>query len=114
MGVFVEIGLTLFEEGVAALLGLVHGVVEHGGVAGQLLDARLAIEFGIEARLNHSESERRVFHHALSPRHAGIFKLGQRHNLIDEPHLECLLGGIFLAEEPNLPRLLLPDDAREI
>ena len=57
LGILFKIGLTLLQERLAALLCLVEEVVEHGGVAGKLLDARLTVELGIEARLDHAQGD---------------------------------------------------------
>ena len=57
LGILFKIGLTLLQERFAALLCLVEEVVEHGGVAGKLLDTRLTVELGIEARLDHAQGD---------------------------------------------------------
>ena len=53
-GVFFEVGFALFEEGLAAFLGFVEEVIEHGAVASEFLDTSLAIEFGIESGFDHT------------------------------------------------------------
>lgn len=50
----VEVGVSLFEEGVLAFLGFVHEVVHEGGVAGKFHEAVLAVEFGIEGTFDHA------------------------------------------------------------
>ena len=54
MGIFVEIGLTFFQESFATFLGFVERVVEHSGVAGKLLYTGLSVKFGIKSSFNHS------------------------------------------------------------
>lgn len=56
--ILVEVGLSLFEEGATSLLSLIEEIVEHCGVASQLLDSRLTVELGIQSRLDHAKSQR--------------------------------------------------------
>ena len=41
-------------------------------------------------------------------------ELIERHDLVHHAHLVGLLGGVLLAEVPDLPRPLLPDQAGEV
>jgi hypothetical protein len=43
-----------------------------------------------------------------------FFELGQRHDGVDEAHVEGLLGVVLAAEEPDLAGLLLADDAGHV
>ena len=36
------------------------------------------------------------------------------YNLVDQPHFQCLLGGVEPAQEPYLASLLLPHDASQV
>ena len=54
-----EVGLALFEESPAPFLRFVEKIVEHGGIAGKLLDACLSVEFGIQSGLDHAEGDGR-------------------------------------------------------
>ena len=56
--ILVEVGLSLFEEGATSLLSLIEEIVEHCGVASQLLNSRLTVELGIQSRLDHAKSQR--------------------------------------------------------
>ena len=75
LGVFVEVGLALLQEGAAAFLRLVEGVVEHCGVTGELLDTCLSVELSVEASLHHADGERRALHDRLAPGHRLILEL---------------------------------------
>ena len=52
-GIFLEVRLALFEECFSALLRLIEEIIQHGTVAGELLDASLSVKFRIETSLDH-------------------------------------------------------------
>ena len=45
-----EARLALLKERLAAFLSLSHRIIEHGGIASQLLNTSLTIQFGIQAK----------------------------------------------------------------
>ena len=90
-----------------ACLCLIHGIIEHGGIASQLLDTCLTIQLGIQSSLDHTESQRRTLHHDFSPLYTGILQLIERNHLVHHSHLLCLFCRILLAEEPDFTSLLL-------
>ncbi len=49
-----------------------------------------------------------------APRQSFFLQARERHHAIDEPHVERLPRVVLLAQKPNLARLLLAHDAREI
>ena len=51
--------------------------------------------------------------HAARPRDRLDLEVGERHDLVDETHVERGLRVVLLAEVPDLARLLLADHARE-
>src|SRR5438067_1019598 len=106
-----EVRLALVDVGVAALLRLLAHVVEERGITGQLLDARQPVVGGVHAALDHAQRQRAVLEHAAAPLHGLPLQVGQGHHLVDEAHLERLLGVVLLAQEPDLARLLLAHDS---
>src|SRR5205807_8365454 len=48
-----------------------------------------------------------------APRDGLRFAVGKRHDLVDQSHVERLPRVVLLAQEPDLARFLLPDDARQ-
>src|SRR3712207_4424313 len=58
-----EVGRSLLEVGVVALLRLLGQVIEQGCVASQLLDAGQAVVRGVQRRLEHPQRQRRVLEH---------------------------------------------------
>ena len=56
--IILEARLALLQECLAAFLCLIHGIIEHGGIASQLLDTSLTIQLGIQSSLDHTESQR--------------------------------------------------------
>src|ERR1700733_705247 len=97
-----EVGRPLLEVGVTALLRLFAHVEEEVRVVGQLLDPGEAILIGIEARLEHTERERRHDQHLAAPLDGLGLKLGERNDSVDEPHVERLLGVVLAAQKPDL------------
>src|SRR5437773_9228868 len=110
---FLEVGFPFLDIRVAPLLRLLTEVVKERGVTGELLDAREPIIGGVEARLQQAQGERAELEHAPAPRDRFLFELVERHDLVDQTHVERLLRVVLLAQEPDLARFLLPDDARE-
>ena len=62
----------------------------------------MAIAVGLSARISR--------HHASTSASSCV----GRHDLVDEPHLERLGGGVAAAQKPDLARPLLADEARQI
>ena len=58
LGILIEVGLPLLQEGFSSLLCLVKCIVEHGGIAGEFLYASLSVELSIESSLHHTDGER--------------------------------------------------------
>ncbi len=61
----------------------------------------LTIQLGIQASLNHAESQWGTLHQDFSLLHAGTLQLVERNHLVNHSHLFCLLCRILLAEEPD-------------
>src|SRR5947209_1197487 len=108
-----EIGLSLLDVRVATLLRLVAHVIEERRVAGELLDAGEPVVGGVHAGFDHAQSERAQLEHAAAPGHRLLLEVRERYDLVHEAHVERLLRVVLVAQEPDLARLLLPDDARE-
>ena len=112
--IILEARLALLKERLAALLSLIHRIIEHGGIASQLLNTSLTIQLGIQSSLDHTESQRRTLHHDFSPLYTGILQLIERNHLVHHSHLFSLLGRILLAEEPDFACLLLTYHAGKV
>src|SRR5919201_489916 len=113
LGELREVRLSLLHVRVAAYLRLFAHVVEERRVAGQLLDARQPVVRGVHACLDHAQRERAELEHLAAPRDRLLLQVGDRHDLVHEPHRQRLLRVVLLAQEPDLACLLLADDAGE-
>lgn len=112
--IFIKVWFTLFQERFATLPAPHHGVIEHGSIAGKLLNASLPIKFGIESSLHHSESERRTLHHRLRPLNTLILQLVERDDFVHQTHALSFPSRVLATKEPYLTGLLLSDDSCEI
>src|SRR5262249_4878276 len=102
-----KLGPSLLEGCALALWRLSGQVEEQGRVAGELLDAGEAVVRSIARRLDHAQRHRAVLEHAPAPRHRLALELLERHDRVDQPHVERFLRVVLTAQEPDLPRLLL-------
>src|SRR6266511_4064654 len=109
----VELGPALLEVGALAFLRLLAHVIEERRVAGELLDAGESVVGRVERRLQHAQRERAVPEHLPTPRDRLDLELLERDDLVHEAHVERLLRVVFVAQEPDLTRLLLADAAGE-
>src|SRR5215204_4989279 len=113
LGELAEVGLALLLVGVTALLCLFGAVEEEVRVVGELLDAGDAVLVGVEAGLQEAQRERRQLEHLAAPLDGLLLEPLERHDGVDEPHLERLPGVVLAAQEPDLLGLLGPDQARQ-
>ena len=67
----------------------------------------------VERRLQEPQRRRAHLQDALRPLPCLRHQLLLRHHLVHQPHLQRVLRRVLAAEVPDLPRLLLADDARE-
>src|SRR6185437_13580336 len=104
----------LFEERVAALFAFLTHVEEHRGVVGELGNAGHAVEFGVEGCLEQSQRYGAVLQHFARPGDALIFELSERHDFVDQAHVQRFLGAVLAAEVPDLTRLLLSNQPCEL
>src|SRR5215211_7308625 len=109
-----EVGLALLVVGVAALLSLRGLVEEEGGVACELLQAGLAVAVGVKGRLEAPDRHLGIGQDLAAPLHGLFLEALEGDDGVDEAHLEGLSGVVGPAEEPDLPRLLLADDAGQV
>ena len=79
----------------------------------ELLDAREAVLVGVEARLHEPQRERREREHLAAPLDRLLLEPVERHDGVDQPHLERLLGVVLAAQHPELLGLLRPDQRRQ-
>src|ERR1051325_2522207 len=112
--VFVEARLPLLHVRVALFLRLLRQVVEERGVAGEVEETDLPVAVGVHRRLQAPQRHRREGEHLPAPLHRLRFELIERHDGVDEAHVQRLLGVVLPAEEPDLARFFLPDDARRV
>jgi hypothetical protein len=80
---------------------------------GELLDSGQPVLGCVEARLEEPQGERGERRHLAAPRDRLVLQLVERHDRVDQPHVERLLRVIEPGEEPDLLRLLHPDVAGE-
>src|SRR4051812_13463833 len=109
-----EVGLALLEVGLLALAALVGGVVQQRRRAGELHHAGLAVAVGVHRQLEEAQRGRRHREHLAAPLQRGRLELGERDHGVDQAHVERLAGVVLPAQVPDLARLLLADDAREV
>src|SRR4051794_31875099 len=86
-----EVGRALLLERLAALTGLLAAVEEQVGVVGQLLDPGVAVLVGVKARLDKPQRKRREGKHLAAPGDRLPLETVERHDGVDQTHLERLL-----------------------
>src|SRR5438132_885699 len=104
----------LLEESLASLLRLFRPVVELERAEAELGDAAELLRVGIERLLREPECRRALLEELAAPAFRLGTKLRGRDDGVDEAHRERLLRRVLPAEVPDLPRLLLADDARQV
>mmetsp|Transcript_4781 Transcript_4781/g.8215 ORF Transcript_4781/g.8215 Transcript_4781/m.8215 type:complete len:274 (+) Transcript_4781:174-995(+) len=87
-------------------------VKHHGGVPAQLLNARCPILLRVQCGFDEAERGRAVANHLTAPDYGLLLEVFERHDGVDEPHLQRLLGVVEAAHEPHLLRLLGPNQPR--
>jgi hypothetical protein len=88
-------------------------VVEHGGIACQLLNASLTVELCVEASLDHSQCPR-LCCIMVSPLHLLILESVERHHPVYQSISSASCACVLTAEEPDLAGLFLTTDAGEV
>src|SRR3954447_3379033 len=96
------IRLALGLVGLAPLPGLLGAVEEEVGVVRELLDAGVAVLVGVEARLDQAQGEGGEGEHLAAPGDRLALQLVERHDRVDQAHLERLVGVVLAAEHPDL------------
>jgi o-succinylbenzoate---CoA ligase len=79
----------------------------------QLLDPGIAVLMGIEARLDQAQGEGREGEHLAAASDCLGFEAVERHNVVDQAHLESLLGVVLAAQQPELLGLLGADQVSQ-
>src|SRR3981081_3014083 len=108
-----EVRPALLDVRVTALLRLLAQVVQQRRVAGELLDAGQAVVGGVHAGLEHAQRQGAVLEHPARPGDGLLLEAVEWHDPVDQAHLQRLARVVLLAQEPDLPRLLLAHDARQ-
>src|SRR4051812_25937950 len=108
-----EVGPALLAVGIAPLLGLVGHVEEQVRVVRQLLEAGQAVLVGVEARLEQAQGEGGELEHLAAPRDGLLLEAVERHDRVDQAHVQRLLGVVLAAQEPDLLGLLRAHEAGE-
>src|SRR5271165_3662762 len=108
-----EVRGALLHVGIPALLGLLAFVEQQVRVVGELLDAAEPFFSGVEAGLQQTQGERRQGQHLPAPADRLLLEALERHDGVDEPHRERLLGGVPAAQEPDLLGLLRSHEVRQ-
>src|SRR5215218_375277 len=101
-----EVGRALLEEGRASLGRLLAAVEEEVRVVGELLDAGVAVLLRVEAGLHEPQRKGGKGKHLAAPLHRRRLQLLQRHDRVDQPHLQRLLRAVLPAQKPDLLGLL--------
>src|SRR5579884_1491156 len=102
------------EERAPALLGLLGAVVEGERAERDLVHPGDVLGVGVEGLLGELDRRRALLEDLPTPALGLRPQLGRRHDRVDEPHGQRLLGAVAAAEVPHLPRLFLADHAGEI
>ena len=110
---FAETGAALFEESGRALFRLIAVVVERQRLEAERADAADVVAVGVERALGDRDRGRRQRQDLAAPRLDLGIELFRRHDLVDEPHLKRLCGGVAAAQKPDLTGPLVADMARQ-
>src|SRR5690606_21088843 len=103
--------VTLLQKRVFPFLRFVGQVIQQRRIACEFLDARLAVEFCVEGRLQHADRERTLLDNLLRPFDRGVFQRFERNDLVDQSHVKRLLRIVLIAQVPDLPCFLLSHNA---
>src|SRR5206468_10607391 len=109
-----EVGLAAFVERFDAFLRFVRLVVVLDGLDAEEADAADVFGVGVERALGDRQRGRAHLVDLLAPLVDFGVELVVRHDLVDEAHLLGLGGAVLAAQEPDLARLLLANDARQV
>src|SRR5690606_8979377 len=99
-----EIRLPLLKEGVAALTGLLAADEGSEAVRRHLSLTEDVSGIGIEGMLEMFQRRRAQTQNLLGHGARLLHQPAGRHDTVDESPFQRLLGGILLAQEPDLPR----------
>lgn len=109
-----EVGVSLLQESVAALLGLVRHIAETGRLAREDLLSDQTIIDHVEGELQHPLGIGALLDYLVGPLQCDLFQIFMRDHLIDHPHLKGLLRRVAPPHEEDLPRSLLTDHPGQI
>ena len=110
-----EVRRALLREGVCGLLRLLGHVEEQRGVAGELLQAGLAVGVGVERGLQAAQRDRRLLRASRgTTARVSSSSSSSGTTVLTSPMSSACCGVVLAAEEPDLARLLLADDARQV
>src|SRR3954452_20986475 len=93
----------------AALARFLAGVEEEVRVVRELLQARVAVLGGVEARLQQPQREGGEGEHLATPRDGLLLEALERHDGVDQAPVERLARVVLAAQEPDLLGALLAD-----
>src|SRR5713226_4449264 len=105
-----KIGLALLQVGIFSLLTLFGHIVEHCCIAGEFLNTRQAIGIRVESRFQEAQRNRAFLKYLPCPLYGFFFQALQRHDGVDQSHIQGLLSCILPAEIPDLASLFMTND----
>src|SRR6185295_1512190 len=111
---FPEVGLALLDERVPPFLRFFRKVIEERRATTEIEEAHLAVAIRVHGRLQEPQRHRREREHLAAPLQRLFLQALQWNDRIDEAHLQGLLRVVLTAQEPDLARFLLTDDAAQI
>src|SRR5258708_39947738 len=105
-----KIRLAILQEGIFPFLTLFGHIVEHGCVSGEVLNTREAVSIRVESRFQEAQGNRAFLKYLSCPLNGLFFQLFQRHDGVNQPHLQSLLSRVLPAEVPDLTSLFVAND----
>src|SRR6266566_3930842 len=106
-----KIGLALLQEGILSLLTLFGHVIEHGCIASEFLNTCEAVGIRVESRFQEAQRHRAFLKYLPCPLYGLFFQAFQRHNGVDQSHIQGLLSRILPAEITDFLSLFVTNDA---
>src|SRR5690242_18529885 len=106
------VGLSAFQERVLSFLCLFTEVVEKRRISGKLLQSSLTVSVDVERSLEKANCHRAFLENLARPLKRFFFELVERHNGVDQSHVESLLCVVLSAQVPDLARLLMTYNPR--
>src|SRR5262249_50721666 len=99
---------------ILSFLALLGQVEKQGRIACELLKAGLSVAIRVQRRFQTTKRHWAPTQDLAAPPYGFCFEFSEGNDRVDESHLQSLLCVVLATQKPDLTRLLLTHDTREI